>query len=60
MDGASRTSQNIAFIAWVILSPTNEIVISGGIYLGPAMNNVAEYSVVIELLMKHLLWAYVT
>jgi ribonuclease HI len=51
-DGASRTSWNIAFIAWVIISPTNDIVSSGGIYLGPAMNNVAEYNVVIELMTE--------
>ena len=51
-DGASRTSRNIASTASVLLSPTNDIVNCGGIYLGPTKNNVAEYSVIIELLTK--------
>jgi ribonuclease HI len=39
-------------VSWVIISPTNDVVRSGGIYLGPAMNNVVEYSVIIELLTE--------
>jgi ribonuclease HI len=51
-DGASRSTQNIASVAWVIFSPTNELVSSGGIFLGPATNNIAEYSAVIELMSE--------
>jgi len=50
--GDSHTSTNIVSVFWVILSPTNEIVNYGGIYLGPAKNNVVEYSAVIELMTK--------
>ena len=39
IDGASCHTQNLASAAWVIYTPT-----------GPSSNNVAEYSVVIELL----------
>jgi ribonuclease HI len=51
-NGSSHTSRNITFPDSVIISPTNDIVIFRGIYLGPATNNVLEYSVVIELLTK--------
>jgi ribonuclease HI len=49
-DGASRHTQNLASIAWVVYSPEGLLVSSGGVCLGPSTNNVAEYSVVIELL----------
>jgi hypothetical protein len=49
-DGASRHTQNLASTAWVVYSPEGQLVSSGGICLGPSMNNVAEYSVVIEIL----------
>ena len=49
-DGVSRPSQNIASVAWVIFSSTNEFVGSGGLFLGPTTNNVAEYEAVIALL----------
>jgi ribonuclease HI len=49
-DGASRHTQNLASFAWVIYSPEGLLVSSGGVCLGPSTNNVAEYSVVIELL----------
>ena len=51
-DGASRPSQNIASAAWVIFSSTNEFVGSGGLFLGPATNKVAEYEAVIALLTQ--------
>jgi ribonuclease HI len=50
-DGASRHTRNIASAAWILYSPTGLLVSSGGSFLGPATNNVAEYSAVIELLM---------
>lgn len=49
-DGASHYTQNAASAAWVIFSPTDELVSSGGICLFLVTNNVAKYSVVIELL----------
>jgi len=49
-DGASHHTQNIASATWVIYSPTGQLVVPGGVCLGPATNNVAEYSAVIELL----------
>ena len=49
-DGASCHTQNLASAAWVIYTPTGEVFSLGGICLRPSLNNVAEYSVVIELL----------
>jgi ribonuclease HI len=49
-DRASRHTQNLASTAWVVYSPEGLLVSSGGIFLGPSMNNVAKYSVIIELL----------
>ena len=50
VNGASHSSQNIAYAAWVIFSSTNEFVGSEGIFLGLATNNFVEYEVVIALL----------
>ena len=50
-DGASRHTQNIAWAAWVIYQ-FDEVVISWGICLGPATNNMAEYHAVIGLLTQ--------
>ena len=36
--------------AWVIYTPTGQVLSSGGVCLRPSSNNVVEYSVVIELL----------
>jgi ribonuclease HI len=44
----------ISSSTWVIFSPTDQLVSSGGICLGPATNNVVEYSVVIELMSKSI------
>jgi ribonuclease HI len=49
-DGASRHIRNLSSTTWVIYSPEGLFVSSGGICLGPFTNNVAEYSIVIELL----------
>jgi ribonuclease HI len=51
VDGASRSTQNLASIAWAIYAPTNELVSIRGVCLDSATNNIAEYSVVIELLI---------
>ena len=50
-DGASRHTQNIASTTWVIYQ-FDKVVSSGGICLGPATNNMAEYHVVIGLLTQ--------
>jgi ribonuclease HI len=50
-DGASRSTQNLASVAWAIYAPTNELVSLRGVCLGRATNNIVEYSVVIEFLI---------
>ena len=52
VDGASNHTQNLASAAWVIFSPTDKLVNSGGICLSLATKNVVEYSEVIELMFK--------
>ena len=53
-DGASRHTCNLASAAWVIYSPSGQLVAAGGACLGPTSNNVAEYRAVIELLWDAL------
>ena len=50
IDGASHHTQNSASIAWVIYTPTGQVLSLGGVCLWTSSNNVAEYSVFIELL----------
>jgi ribonuclease HI len=45
---------NLASTAWVIYSPTNQLVSIGGVCLGETTNNIAEYSVIIKLLRDAL------
>ena len=49
-DGASCHTQNSASTAWVIYTPTVQVLSSRGVCLRPSSNNVDEYSAVIELL----------
>ena len=49
-NGASRHTQNLASAAWVVYSHEGQLVSLGGVCLGPSTNNVAEYSIIIELL----------
>ena len=49
-DGASRHTCNLSSDAWVIYSPSRQLLASGATCLGPASNNVAEYRAIIELL----------
>jgi hypothetical protein len=49
VDGASRSTQNLSSAAWEIYTPTNELVSLRGVCLDNATNNIAEYSVIIEL-----------
>ena len=46
------TLEKLAFTDWVIFSPIDELVSSGGICLDPATNNVVEYNAVIELMSE--------
>lgn len=54
MDGASCSTGNLATTIWVIFSPIDELVSSGGIFLGPTTNTIMDYSVVIKLLSEAL------
>ena len=51
-DGACRSTRNISSTAWVIYSPSDELVSMHGVSLGQTTNNIVEYSAVIELLSK--------
>ena len=51
-DGASRHTRHIASAAWVLYTPESNLLGSGGIFLGNATNNVAEYMSVIQLLTE--------
>ena len=53
-DGANRYTLNLASIAWVLYSPMDDLVSSGGVCLGPSTNYLTEYHAVIGLLMKAL------
>ena len=50
MNGASHYTQYSSSATWVIYTPMGQVLSSGGVCLRPSSNNVAEYSVVIELL----------
>jgi hypothetical protein len=50
-DGAIHSTQNLASIAWAIYAPTNELISLRGVCLGRATNNIAEYSIIVELLV---------
>ena len=49
-DGMNRSSQHAASAAWVIFNSSNEFIDVGGIFLGHATNNLAEYEAVIALM----------
>jgi ribonuclease HI len=50
VDGASRSTQNLASTSWEIYAPTDELISLHGVFLGRATKNIMEYSAVIELL----------
>ena len=52
IDGACRHTLNLASAAWVLYSPTHNLVSSGVICIGPSTNNITEYWVVIGLLTE--------
>jgi ribonuclease HI len=49
-DSASRSTQNLAYVAWEIYAPTDELINLHGVCLGRATNNIVEYDAFIELL----------
>ena len=49
-DGASHSTQNLSSVVWAIFTPNGELVSFQGICIGRSTNNIAEYSVLIELL----------
>ena len=49
IDGANHYTLNLASETWVRYSPTGDLVISWGVYLGPSTNNIAEYHAMIGL-----------
>lgn len=53
-DGACHNTQNISSTAWVIYSPSDELVSMHGVSLSQTTNNIAEYSAVIELLSESI------
>jgi ribonuclease HI len=50
-DGANRWTQNLSSVAWALYTPSNEMLHSSDICLGPATNNQAEYTAIIGLLV---------
>ena len=52
VDGASRHTRNLASTAWVIYYPTGQLMMSRGVCIGPTLNNMAEYTAVINLLSE--------
>ena len=51
-DGASRHTRNLASAAWVLHYPSGQLLVSRGVCIGPASNNIAEYTAVIHLLSE--------
>ena len=49
-DGASRSTRGLSSAAWAIFDPSGELVSFRGVCIGRSMNNIAEYSALIELL----------
>ena len=51
-DGACHSTCNLSSAVWEIYDPHRELLDLQGVCLGHTTNNVAEYSVVIELLAE--------
>ena len=49
---ASRHSRNLYSTTRLVYSPTHKLVISGGVLLGQATNNIVKYHIVITLLVE--------
>ena len=53
-DGASRHTRNLASAAWVLHYPFGQLLVSRGVCIGPASNNIAEYIAVVYLLSEEI------
>ena len=51
-DGARRHTQNLASAAWVLHYPSGQLLVSRGVYIGLASNNIAKYTAVVYLLSE--------
>jgi len=52
-DGASRHTRNLASTpAWVIYYPFGQLMVSRGVCIDPALNNIAEYIVILNFLLE--------
>ena len=58
-DGASRHTRNLASAAWVLHYPSGQLLVSRGVCIGPASNNIAEYTAVVYLLSRQYLWVLI-
>ena len=52
VDGASRHTRNLASAAWVLHYPSCQLLVSRGVCIGLASNNIAEYTAVVHLLSE--------
>jgi len=53
-NGASYSTHNLAFVAWEIYMPIDELISLHDIHCTHATNNIEEYSAVIELLSESI------
>ena len=58
-DGASRHTRNLDSAAWVLHYPSGQLLVSRGVCIGPASNNVAKYTAVINLLSEAISWVLI-
>jgi hypothetical protein len=54
VDGTSRSTQNLVSTAWAIYAPINKLITLRGLCLGHVTNNIADYSIIIELLIDDI------
>ena len=52
VDGACHNTLNLSSTDWVLYSPTEDLVSSGAVCIGPTTNNITEYRAVIGLLTE--------
>lgn len=48
-NGASRCTRNLASMAWVIYHPSSQLMVSRGVCIGLASNNISKYTTIINL-----------
>ena len=51
-NGACYHTLNLASAAWVMYSPTHDLVSSGAVCIGLSTNNIVEYQLVIGILTE--------